>query len=686
MSEQAGCCISLRRFFFTFALLVWGPFSGSADAEDSPANGPRRTFTILVTDPLAEPLSCTCVPGLGQRRYDRLAMFLSTELEQPVNVVFEESLGLGKRRAKTTLDFVIGKRSMVEFDAKSEKLAVRAIARLTNTSGAFTVKGAFVVRKNSPVGTLEDLKGRKLVLGPKADAESHAAARKALEKAKLQNDVTIQTAGSIEAGVFAVSDGEADATVITDYLPPLLEGCGKIAKGELRIIGTTDAVPFIELFATENVSKAEEEQFLQALPKVKQQPDLLKALESKTGFEPLEQKTAAMSAQHQGWTDWRGPRRDGRSEFVPDTFPKKLKTLWTAQVTGPALAGIAATDRFVVVPDKDADLTRDVFRCFHASNGKEAWTLEFPAAARLEYTNAPRAAPVIHEGFVYLLGALGDLHCIELATGKPVWEKHFAADFGAERPNWGWSSPPLVVDDKLIVNPGGKDASLVALDLKTGKTVWKAPGHAAAYSAFLLGTFSGVRQIVGYDVAGLGGWDPRTGERMWEMIPPRRSDFNVGTPMNLDGKLLVATENNNTRLYEFDNSGKLNPHPIAENHDLAPDTCSPVVSGGRVFCSAYGELFCLDLKQNLKTAWSELNDAFYDHTNLIAGNKRIIVWTTSGDLFLIPVDGDTYKPLAHLRPFGDRDVESMSHPAIVKDRLYLRDSREVKCLSWNLNP
>ncbi|MCA9069333.1 MAG: PQQ-binding-like beta-propeller repeat protein, partial [Planctomycetaceae bacterium] len=542
------------------------------------------------------------------------------------------------------------------------------------------------------IRNLNDLKGRKLILGPKADAETNAAAVESLSDAKLEQHITMETAGSIESGVYAVSDGDVAATIITDYLPPLLEGCGKIAKGELRVIAKTKPVPFVEVFAVGHITDEEEQRLRNALEQVGRNADLLKFLESKTGFVSVAAEEIAKETERSpqsklsDWTDWRGTGRDGQFAGLPQSFPQELNTLWTAKVTGPALAGIAATEEFVVVPDKDVGLMRDIFRCFNAKTGAELWTLEYPAETKLEYTNAPRANPVIHEGLVYLLGALGDLHCVELATGKVIWRKHFRKDFGAERPHWGWSSPPLVVEEKLIINPGAKDASLVALDRKTGKTLWQTPGHAAAYSALLLGTFSGVRQIVGYDVAELGGWDPKTGKRLWEVIPPRRSDFNVGTPLVLGNTLLVATENNATRVYSFDKTGKLNPQPTVVNEDLAPDTCSPVLSGDRVFCSGYGELFCLDRKQNFKTVWGELNDFFYDHTNIIAGNNRILVWTTGGDLLLIAADKDTYTQLAHIRPFGKRKVESTSHPALMKDRIYLRDSQELKCLSWKAKP
>lgn len=204
----------------------------------------------------------------------------------------------------------------------------------------------------------------------------------------------------------------------------------------------------------------------------------------------------------------------------------------------------------------------------------------------------------------------------------------------------------------------------------------------AAYSAFIATTIGGVGQIVGYDVAGLGGWDPKTGRRLWEMVPPGRSDFHVGTPVDVGGRILVATENNATRLYGFPD-GRVRHAPIALNDDLAPDTCTPVVVNDRVYCSAYGELFCLDLTNDLKTVWSVMDDLYYDHTNLIAGNDRVLIWNTTGDLILIRADVDRYEVVSHLRPF-EGEVESMSHPAIVGKRLYIRVEKKLSCLSLEI--
>lgn len=684
----------MRRFFLIPLLLV---------ALNTIGTGEERTkLRVLVMDPLASQLSCDCVDGVGRRDYVRLGRFLSAKLSRPIDVLFDESLPTAHRRFGRALDVVIGKQTVVEADVRRTKSNLSLLARLTDRMGRTDIRGAVIVQSKSPFKSPADLKGKRVCLGPQEDRETHNAGRKLLSKVEA---VKFQVMRSIEEAVYAVDDGDAVAAVIPDYMRPLLEGCGKIEQGSLRTIAETEAVPGIAAFVADSLANELKVQIAEALEAVATDRQLLTAIESRRGFVELGQRVHQLKPHVAGaspfvfgnappqdlkppakldatsWPDWRGPRRDGLSADVPRSLPKSPEVMWTADVTGPAMAGIAVADGYVVVADKDAALRHDIIRCFDADTGARIWTLTYPAPTKVDYTNAPRANPLIHEGLVYTQGALGDLHCIEVATGRVVWRMNLLREFDAKPLTWGSSSPPLIIGEKLITNPGAKQASLVALNRKTGEVIWKTPGHAAGYAAFIAGTFGGKRQIVGYDVAGLAGWDPETGKRLWEVIPRGGTDFHVGTPLAVEGKILVATENNATRLYGFDKQGKAIAQPIATNEDLAPDSCTPVVIGGRVFASAFGELFCLDRKRKLKTIWSELDDLYYDHTNLIAGNGRVLIWTTTGDLVLIRADVDKYEVVAKLRPFAGNRIETMSHPALVGDRIFLRSTKQLMCLS-----
>lgn len=615
---------------------------------------------MIVMDPLALQLSCTCVNGTGQRRYDLLARHFEQALGREVNVTFDESLVLALQRTHHA-DLIIGKDAMVRADAAKAGVAVRSIAALTNAAGGTGLRGVFLVRSDSPARKLDDLAGKTIAIGPVEDQESHGAAKDALRDARVK----WRDSGSMDDAALALADGECAAAVVSEHLPVLLEGCGKLEKGATRSVGFTSPVPFVRAFVTDAVEPALQSKLADALLRVSASAVLLAALESKSGF--------AAEAEDD-WPDWRGPGRRGVVAHLPEKLSDPLVRRWSAPLTGPPMAGVAVAVGFVVVADKSADGTRDIVRCLDATNGSERWHFDYEARDTLEYTNAPRATPVIRDGLVYVQGALGHLHCLELSSGKVVWRSHVFDDFKAERLNWGASTAPLVVDDKLIVTPGAKDAAVVALDRKTGTVVWKTAGNPAAYSAFI----SANGWIVGYDAGGLGAWEPRTGRRLWELVPPDGSDFNVTTPVVVGDQLLLATENNGTRLYRMEKDG-IDTKPVAKNNDLAPDTCTPAVVGDRIFGTAYGELFCVDLRGGLKTLWRKQDDMFHDHCALIASEDRLLAWTADGDLLLIDARAPVYRLLSRVRPFAEKHPDSLAHPAIAGGCIYLRTAKELAC-------
>src|SRR6476620_5178094 len=147
------------------------------------ANAP---LSMVLMDPLAEPLSCPCVQGYAQRKYEKLADYLTAELGRPVQVTFAESFekALAKPSCKT-IDIAIGKDSVVRSDAAAAKLKVTPVARLTGQDGLTTQTGLIVVRSADPARHIEDLEGYRIIFGPKECDEKFAAARRLLTGAGL---------------------------------------------------------------------------------------------------------------------------------------------------------------------------------------------------------------------------------------------------------------------------------------------------------------------------------------------------------------------------------------------------------------------------------------------------------------------------------------------------------------------
>jgi outer membrane protein assembly factor BamB len=364
-------------------------------------------------------------------------------------------------------------------------------------------------------------------------------------------------------------------------------------------------------------------------------------------------------------------------------LPEKANILWRVPMHRAGLGGLAATEEVVLLGDRDVGNMLDEFRCYSARDGTLRWTVRYPAAGQLDYDNNPRATPLIHEGRVYLLGAFGHLTCADLATGAIVWQMNLLEMFdGDPELVWGTCSSPLIVDGKLIVNPGGPAASLVALDPESGALLWQAPGDRHAYASFLVATLGGVRQLVGYDRTSLGGWDISTGSRLWTLKPPHTGDFNVPTPVVVDGRLVVASENNGTRAYEFDNAGKIRQEPVAVNDELAPDVSSPAAVGPRIYC-VWNDFYCLDAADGLRTIWVGEDKALGDSSPLLVTDKRVLAFGAGGELLLIDAKAPEFRIISRLHLFDDREsrrAEQLSHPALVGTRLHLRGEKELVCV------
>ena len=346
-----------------------------------------------------------------------------------------------------------------------------------------------------------------------------------------------------------------------------------------------------------------------------------------------------------------------------------------------SLAGISVAGEHVILAERDFADEHDVYRCMHSETGELTWRSHFPARGKdLDYGRSQRAAPVIHNGRVYMLGAFGDLRCLNLTDGKVIWERNIVREFKAALPIWGMCSPPLIVGDLLIANPGAKNASIAALDCATGETRWTAPGAPAAYSAFIKANVRGRLHVIGYDQRGLHGWDPATGEHKWQITPTAAGDFNVPTPIFINNALLLATENNGARFYSFDQNGSASPKPIATFADLTPDTTTPVVTAGRVFGASNQRLFCLNLN-GLKPIWQRAEN-IGDHVSLLADDDRVLVVTLTGELLLLDAKANEFTIISRLKLFQD-DVEIYSHPALVGSRLFVRGGTTVMCVELN---
>ena len=192
-----------------------------------------------------------------------------------------------------------------------------------------------------------------------------------------------------------------------------------------------------------------------------------------------------------------------------------LKPLWKQPIGRGFASFVAANGRAFTIEQRGP---QEVASAYDIATGRELWTTEWTATFReLMGGDGPRATPTWHQGRVYVLGATGELRALEDSTGRTIWRTNILEDAGATNLQWGMAAAPLIVDDNVVVLPGGRNGqSVVAYNRATGKRAWAALNDQASYSSPMLVTIGGVRQILIFTASRLAGITPDRGELLWE--------------------------------------------------------------------------------------------------------------------------------------------------------------------------
>ena len=218
------------------------------------------------------------------------------------------------------------------------------------------------------------------------------------------------------------------------------------------------------------------------------------------------------------WPQFRGPQRDGVSHETnllkswPEGGPKRL---WLSTNLGAGYSGPAVVGEKIYIMGQRADA--QWLLCLDAKDGKELWGTRLGEPYNNEFGDGPRGTPTVRDGLVFALGANGELLCAESATGKERWRTNLTA-LGGTVPGWGYSESPLVDGSRVVVTPGGEKGAVVAVDIKTGQSVWQSKGFIdeAQYTSLMLLEKSGVRQYISGNRERVAGLAADDGRLLWQ--------------------------------------------------------------------------------------------------------------------------------------------------------------------------
>lgn len=375
------------------------------------------------------------------------------------------------------------------------------------------------------------------------------------------------------------------------------------------------------------------------------------------------------------WSDFRGPFRDGRYRGGPiftAWTADGLKPIWRQPIGGGYASFAIVHGRAFTIEQRGA---REVVAAYDVATGRELWTNAWDADFR-EFMggDGPRATPTWADGRVYALGALGELRCLEEASGRVVWRKNILQDNGAVNLQWAMAAAPLVVDDTVVVQPGGPNGrSVVAYDRRTGERRWSALDDKQAYVSPMIATLAGRRQLLVVSASRIVGVTPDRGDLLWEYPWVTEYDINAAQPIVVDDRrvLMSSGYGKGAVLLELSPGGdRLGVRAVWTSNRLKNRFNSSVLFEGHVYGLDEAILACIDVD----TGELKWKGGRYGYGQVLLADGHLIVLTEDGNLALVRATPARHDEVAR---FPVLEGKTWNHPALAQGRLLVRNLAEM---------
>lgn len=378
----------------------------------------------------------------------------------------------------------------------------------------------------------------------------------------------------------------------------------------------------------------------------------------------------AGAAAADDWPNFLGPNYDSKSseKGLRYAWTEPLPLLWERDI-GSAFSGISCVDgRAYTCGTADG---KQVLYCLNADTGEVIWQQAFEGEYReSQGGDGTRATPTVHEGRVYIFGALGTFACYDAKDGRELW-KH---DFNAE-PRWGYSGSVLIEGDLAVISPGGAAGALLAVNKNTGERVWSAGKDGAGYATPYPFTLSGKRYLVGFVAQAAMIVEAATGREVWRT--PWRTDWdvNAASPIFHDGDLFISSGyRTGSALFKLEPDGdKLKGTKVWENDVLMSKFQTPVLVDGFLYASDQNGLRCVNWKTG-EAAWRErrlkAGGASATNGTMVYADGHLFLLTESGELVIAKASPEGFEPITHAKILSGR---CWTVPTLYNGRIYARN-------------
>lgn len=392
----------------------------------------------------------------------------------------------------------------------------------------------------------------------------------------------------------------------------------------------------------------------------------------------------------QSWSNWLGPNYDGSTNNLVVQLPpigKEYQIRWKKNI-GVGWSSPILNKDSVYLHERKND--REYIYSFDAKNGNERWNFSYLSEYRDSFgmSDGPRSTPALHKGVIVSHGPQGMVHALSSEEGKLIWGRDLREDFSSPKGFFGRCSSPLIFEDKVILDVGGPLGGLVALSLKSGKTLWISDPYGNDYSSPVPFFEDQEKLCLAFMRDGFLAVSLTNGQKNYftSFRSPIDASVNAASPLVLGNKVFISScYEVGAGLWEYrkgEGSEKKSFHQVWRKNDVLDSHFSTPVSHAGYLYGFHGRqerspvLRCIRVK-DAKVQWS-LGSLGTGH--LIRVKNKVLTITEKGELLIFSTDSSKFNLLHRQQVLG---TGVKSHFAIAGGMLLARDSRRLICLDLN---
>jgi len=318
-----------------------------------------------------------------------------------------------------------------------------------------------------------------------------------------------------------------------------------------------------------------------------------------------------------------------------------------------------------------------------AATGKTIWehTYDAPSAGmNYEFGKGPHSTPIIVRDWLFTIGSLGRMYCLNKNTGKPVWSIDLWNELKATKDDRGYSCSPLAYKNMIIVTVGGKGQSLAAFNQKDGSIVWKKHDFATSPSSHQIINVGGQDQLVAFLGKEIVGLNPGNGDLIWKHTHETDWGLNITPPVWGDDNLLFLSSayKGGSRVLKLTKEGdKTTVSEVWFHRQMRVHHGTTVRIGDFVYGSNgdFGPSFFTAV--NVKTGEIAWRDRSFPKTTFVYADGKFVILDEDGNLAIASVTPGGLK--VHCKAQILQNL-AWTAPTLVGTRLYVRDRKTIAAL------